>query len=227
MVKYSAFLRALIQVIILLTAAVILSACGTGSQPGEPSTGDVYSGETTDSEVEIPSGVAPAISSLAGAAGANYQIVNERQAVLDLVNQARCASNLNPLVLNDKLSKAAELHSVDMAINEFFSHTSATTGSTPSQRITAQQYSWWTVGENIAAGYDTLEGVFEGWMASPGHKANILNPNFREMGLGHVVFDNPAARKLPNYVHWWTQTFGTQWSQKDTPANPTCDDLGL
>ena len=83
------------------------------------------------------------------------------------------------------LASAALVHSQDMVTANFFSHTGSN-GSTFDQRITAAGYSWQTAGENIAAGYPGLSQVMAGWMASPGHCANLMNSSFTQMGLACV-----------------------------------------
>ncbi|MET9570024.1 CAP domain-containing protein [Streptomyces virginiae] len=118
-------------------------------------------------------------------------------AVLALVNQERAAAGCQAVTLNAKLTKAAQDHSADMAANSNMSHTGSD-GSDPGARITRAGYAWSTYGENVAYGYSTPEKVMEGWMNSPGHRENILNCSFKEIGIGLAQ---------PN--HYWTQDFGT------------------
>ncbi|MFD9357533.1 CAP domain-containing protein [Streptomyces sp. NPDC060031] len=117
-------------------------------------------------------------------------------AVLSLVNQERSAAGCSALTLNEKLTKAAQDHSEDMAAHGNMSHTGSD-GSDPGGRITRAGYAWGTYGENVAYGYGTPEKVMEGWMNSPGHRENILNCSFKEIGIGLAQ---------PN--HYWTQDFG-------------------
>ncbi|AQT72221.1 CAP domain-containing protein [Streptomyces sp. fd1-xmd] len=118
-------------------------------------------------------------------------------AVLALVNQERAAAGCQAVTLNAKLTKAAQDHSADMAAHSNMSHTGSD-GSDPGTRITRAGYAWSTYGENVAYGYSTPEKVMEGWMNSPGHRENILNCSFKEIGIGLAQ---------PN--HYWTQNFGT------------------
>ncbi|WP_060178238.1 CAP domain-containing protein [Streptomyces sp. IMTB 1903] len=118
-------------------------------------------------------------------------------AVLALVNQERAAAGCQAVTLNAKLTKAAQDHSADMAAHSNMSHTGSD-GSDPGARITRAGYAWSTYGENVAYGYSTPEKVMEGWMNSPGHRENILNCSFKEIGIGLAQ---------PN--HYWTQNFGT------------------
>ena len=95
---------------------------------------------------------------------------------------------------NDKLHAAALGHSVDMAENDYFSHTSRD-GSSMVDRIERQGYNWRSVAENIAAGYRTPASVVDGWMNSSGHRANIMNCDLTEIGVGF-------------HDYYWTQNFG-------------------
>ncbi|MEU1191375.1 CAP domain-containing protein [Streptomyces sp. NPDC005859] len=117
--------------------------------------------------------------------------------IVQLVNAERGKVGCSPLTLNAVLTKAAQAHSVDMAAHQNMSHTGSD-GTSPGDRITRAGYSWSTYGENVAYGYATPEQVMAGWMASPGHKANILNCAFKEIGVG-----------LAQPGSYWTQDFGT------------------
>ncbi len=128
------------------------------------------------------------------------------QEVLDLVNQERAGAGCNPLTANEKLVAAARGHSDDMAINDFFSHTGSD-GSSAGDRISREGYDWSRYGENIAAGYTSPASVMNGWMNSPGHRANILNCAFTEIGIGYTYLANDTGST--NYHHYWTQDFGT------------------
>ncbi|MFE7778288.1 CAP domain-containing protein [Streptomyces sp. NPDC057445] len=117
--------------------------------------------------------------------------------IVALVNSERSKVGCSPVTLNAKLSKAAQDHSKDMAAHNNMSHTGSD-GSDPGQRITRAGYNWSTYGENVAYGYGSPESVMAGWMDSPGHKRNILNCEFKEIGVGIAQ---------PN--DYWTQDFGT------------------
>ncbi|GAA2258595.1 hypothetical protein GCM10010415_20400 [Streptomyces atrovirens] len=126
----------------------------------------------------------------AGASGAVAKVV-------ELVNAERGKAGCSPVKANATLTKAAQDHSEDMAASGNMSHTGSD-GSSPGDRITRAGYSWSTYGENVAYGYSTPEQVMAGWMASPGHKENILNCAFKEIGVG-----------LAQPGSYWTQDFGT------------------
>ena len=111
--------------------------------------------------------------------------------MLTLVNNARAVDRLcsstsysavSAISWHCNLEQAAQGHSTSMADNDYFSHTGLD-GSSPGDRITAAGYQWRTYGENIAAGYSNADDVINAWLNSPGHCANIMNPNFTEIGV--------------------------------------------
>ncbi|GAA0921680.1 CAP domain-containing protein [Nonomuraea longicatena] len=132
-------------------------------------------------------------SSATPTAGPGSDIEDE---VVRLTNAARASGGCKPLVHDAKLHKAAEGHSADMAAKGYFDHTGRD-GRSPADRIRAAGFSpvsaW---GENIAMGQRTAAAVVDGWMNSPGHKANIMNCGFTHIGVGHDA-------KGPH----WTQVF--------------------
>lgn len=108
----------------------------------------------------------------------------KENAVLLLVNKERKAHGLKELVLSTKLTSLAEMKSKDMAINNYFSHTSPTYG-TPFEMMQKYGVSYRSAGENIAKGQATSEQVMQDWLNSSGHRANILSPSFTEIGIGY------------------------------------------
>ena len=130
------------------------------------------------------------------------QLINQ---VLELTNAERAKAGLKPLTLNPQLAQAADGHSDSMAADDFFSHTGAD-GSSVGDRIQETGYQYSRAGENIAAGQRTAEEVVQGWMNSPGHRANILNADYTEIGIGYEYLANDTGSV--NYNHYWTQVFG-------------------
>jgi uncharacterized protein YkwD len=126
------------------------------------------------------------------------------QEVFQLTNSFRQQNGLSALTYTNQLATAAQTHTQNMAVQDFFSHTGKD-GSSPSQRISATGYNWSHSGENIAAGYTTPAAVVQGWINSPGHKANMLNSNFTEMGVGYYHQANDTGSV--NYNYYWTQVF--------------------
>ncbi|MGQ9926831.1 MAG: CAP domain-containing protein [Chloroflexaceae bacterium] len=129
--------------------------------------------------------------------------------VLARLNAERARVGCQPLSLDSRLMRAAQQHSEDMAVNNFFGHTGSN-GSTLVQRINAVGYSWSAAAENVAAGYATPQAVMEGWMQSDGHRRNILNCRYVHVGISYVyqADDAPLAGRQYPYYHYWTQVFG-------------------
>lgn len=115
--------------------------------------------------------------------------------VIRLVNEIRVQYGLQPLKTNWELSRVARYKSQDMVDKHYFSHTSPTYGS-PFQMMKAFGLSYRTAGENIAYGQRTPQEVVNAWMNSSGHRANILNSSYTQIGVGYVANGN-----------YWTQMF--------------------
>jgi serralysin len=126
--------------------------------------------------------------------------------VLVLTNQFRAQNGLAPLKANLELNAAAQNHSADMANQDYFDHIGKN-GSKPWDRAKLIGYEARTMGENIAAGQTTPESVVQGWIDSPGHRANLLNASFTELGVGYDYLANDTGSV--NYRHYWTQLFGS------------------
>ncbi|MGF1661507.1 MAG: CAP domain-containing protein [Kineosporiaceae bacterium] len=122
------------------------------------------------------------------------------QAVLDLVNEARGEAGCDALRPEDALTAAAQGHAEDMAANGYFSHDSQD-GRSPFDRISAAGYDYRTAGENIARGQPDAQAVMAAWMDSPGHRQNILNCDFEDLGVGYVESSGGP---------WWVQNFGAR-----------------
>ena len=135
----------------------------------------------------------------------------EGQKLLELINSARAQprqcgtqafSATTPLAWNATLASAALDHTRSMANNNFFDHKDRD-GRTPGDRAELAGYSGQLVGENIAAGQDTPRKVLDGWLSSPGHCANLMNPQFSELGAAYAVDPKSDAGI------YWTSLFGT------------------
>ncbi|MHC3470012.1 CAP domain-containing protein [Streptomyces sp. 7R007] len=119
--------------------------------------------------------------------------------VVGLTNRERARAALPPLAVDPFLTRAAQAHSADMVARAFYSHTSPE-GGRPWDRAAAAGARHRSVGENIACGQRFAAEVVEGWMNSPGHRANILKPDFTHIGVGFAG-GGPAGT-------YWTQLFG-------------------
>lgn len=115
--------------------------------------------------------------------------------VIRLVNKIRQENGLKALSANWELSRVARYKSQDMVDNRYFAHNSPVYGM-PFQMIKSFGISYRTAGENIAYGYKTPQAVVDGWMNSSGHRANILNSSYTQIGVGYVANGN-----------YWTQMF--------------------
>jgi len=137
-----------------------------------------------------------------------------RSATLCLVNRERIAHGERPLRANRRLRRAAQTHTESMAFGDYFEHVGPR-GQTPLARIRGAGYisssrAAYEVGENIAWGtlyLATPRAIVAAWMASPGHRANILDPSYRETGIG-VSAHPPVslAQGQPGAIY--TQDFG-------------------
>ena len=133
--------------------------------------------------------------------------------ILDAVNAARAVPRTcgerafdaaPPLAWDDALGAAALAHSRDMAARRHMAH-QGSDSSEVGTRATRAGYSWRLIGENIAAGQPTPREAVDGWIDSPGHCANLMNPSFTEMGAGYAI----SRARMPGFVYW-TQVFGVR-----------------
>ncbi|GAP07430.1 cysteine-rich secretory protein family [Anaerolinea thermolimosa] len=189
--------------------------------PGKPAHGVVASAgspQSTDGEEGIlgdPASTGPAVPLgnevtplFSGCTRINVPVQNAafEQQVVELVNQERASAGLPPLKRNLDLDYAARYHAQDMHDDRYFFHDTYD-GSTwvcdTWQRLSNYYPTTGWMGENIAGGYTTPSSVMAGWMNSPGHKANILNSNYREIGVGYYY--GPSG-----YQHYWVQDFGSR-----------------
>ena len=164
--------------------------------------------------------VAPAASAAgpcanADAAPAKGSTPASRAAVLCLLNQERAAHRLRPLRSNKRLRVAALRHSAHMARRDFFDHTTPS-GTSMTDRIRRSGYTrgarGWAIGENIAWGAGQLatpRQIVAAWMRSPGHRANVLNGSFREIGIG-VALGAPVRVSASTPGATYTTDFGVR-----------------
>ncbi|MCC9156171.1 CAP domain-containing protein [Streptomyces parvulus] len=175
------------------TAKAAAPASRTPERATAKSGGDRSSGGGTGSDGGTASGTGSDSGSGSGGSG------GPEAQVLALVNEERAAAGCSPVTANDRLTRAADDYSDVMASSGVMSHTGPD-GSTMASRVEAAGYQWSTLGENIARGQADAASVMDSWMNSEGHRANILNCSFKELGVG-VHFGDGGP--------WWTQDFGT------------------
>jgi uncharacterized protein YkwD len=120
--------------------------------------------------------------------------------LLTRVNAERAAAGVPALSACPALDRAAGAHSSDQAAHQQMSHVGSD-GSTYVDRATRAGYRGWNaLGENVAVGYSTVGSVMDGWMHSPGHRANVLNRAYAHFGSGYALSSNGTA--------YWTEDFG-------------------
>lgn len=180
-----------------LWLAALVAGCGGGGADSPAPAGQA----TSPAPAPTP---APPTSTVDATCG----LSDFAASVLARVNQLRAAgascgtrgsfAPAGPLTWSTPLTTAATGHSIDMVTNNFFSHTGSG-GSTPESRVNATGYGWSTLGENIAAGPMTVNAVMDGWMASDGHCANIMNPAFTQIGQACVL-----GSASNTYRSYWT-----------------------
>jgi len=127
----------------------------------------------------------------------NSEQKSMEEQVVELVNIERNKNGLSPLTINRQVSNVAQIKSEDMRDKNYFNHTSPTYGS-PFQMLKQFNVSYSYAGENIAKGQKTAQAVVNAWMNSEGHRANILNKNFTQIGVGYATKGSTT---------YWTQMF--------------------
>ncbi len=165
-------------------------------------------------DLSVPSrfpsqGTIPTPDTLQGCGGARFVSSNGdfETEVLVQVNRIRQEHHLPPLKRHPDLDASARFHAADMAMENYFSHSSydlvngeLVESCAWSERIRTYYGDWWSVAENIAAGFATPADVVQAWMDSPGHRANILSETNWEIGIGY--FEGPGL-----YRRYWVQDF--------------------
>ena len=190
---------------ITLLSTLLLSACGGSSS--SPSAESGNSSDISNDSINIANN--DDVVDLDAESGCEP---DEAEAeMLSQINAARAQNRscggddfqaTAPLKWNCSLEQAAFAHSSDMEENNFFSHTGSD-GLSASARVNATDYTWMAVGENIAAGQTSISKVMQGWLNSPGHCRNIMEPRYKEVGTSLV---NSSTADYPTY---WTQVFAT------------------
>lgn len=157
-------------------------------------------------EIELPDGSTGAGTNNAGTGDqetendktADQNTSEQAEAVLKLVNQERSKQGLQALTLDKKLNNVAQLKAEDMRNKNYFDHNSPTYGS-PFDLMRSQGVDYRTAGENIAAGQTSAEKVMQDWLNSSGHRANIMNANYKKLGVGYCAGGS--------YGTYWVQEF--------------------
>lgn len=149
-----------------------------------------------------------ALLSSTGPAAAQSGIRDENQvrdAMLAEINALRRKAGAPPLRLSQDLQQSAQAHAQEMLARGYFAHKSPS-GTTVRERSRKAGYDWRTIAENIAEGQTSVREVVTTWMGSPGHRTNILNPDFRDLGIGLVT----GKTRSGEYRVIWVQNFGAK-----------------
>ena len=173
----------------------------------------VVATENTASAQSTPSsGSAPTCE------GGSLSLNDYEMRTYELHNQTRASNNLTTLCVSEILTQAARSHSQEMLDQGYFSHNSYN-GESSSARLERFDYnSYKKVGENIAWGSGGLaspENIFQGWMESSGHRKNILDPDYREVGIGTATGECEGYSDCTMY----TADFGVRQSSAPPEAN--------
>ncbi len=185
-------LTSLLLVVVLTVGALILAPGAASARPGGP--------KTCTGGDDVPT---------------RSTAVKARKAVLCLLNRERLSHGLKSLRSERRLRRAAAGHSANMARTKFFDHTSPS-GATMADRIKRAGYvknaNGWAIGENIAWGIGssaTPREIVKAWMRSPGHRANILSSQYRQIGIG-IVAAAPVRVSSSGLGATYTTDFGVR-----------------
>ncbi len=184
-----------------LVALLAVAGCGGGDEPANAA--PVAPGTAPADAAPTPSSAGTrATCHLSGFEAEAIALVNAHRAAGASCGSAGRFAAAPPLAWNAALAQAALAHSNDMVALDFVGHTGSN-GSSAGDRATAAGYAWQSWGENVAAGQPTLAAAIEGWMASPGHCANVMRAGFRDLGLACVRGGAGNA-----YRTYWTMVLG-------------------
>ncbi len=167
----------------------------TPAKPAQPA--QTTPAQTTPAQPAQTTPAAPATPAPAQTTPAT--LGSYEQQVVDLVNKERAAAGLPALKVNTKLAAVAEKKAEDLRDNNYFDHQSPTYGS-PFDMMKQFGISYTAAGENIAKGQKTPAEVMNGWMNSPGHRANILNSSYTEIGVGYVTDSNGTTYWVQHFI---------------------------
>jgi uncharacterized protein YkwD len=190
----------------VLLSALLLTACGSSGGDTAATTSATPATETTASST--PAATTPTVV----ASDVTCGIPNFQNDLVASVNARRGAGAVcggvgypavGAVAWDGQLQNAATAHSTDMATKNFFSHTGSD-GSTLRQRVPAAGYNYRKAGENIAAGQNSVAQVVADWMASPSHCVNMMQPEFRDLGV------SCKSNASSEYKIYWTLELGVR-----------------
>ena len=198
------FLRARLATLAWALIASLIFAAPGYAQSTQPPAASSRPGITPEQMGPRPAGTNDCQQQMVSPVNQAYE-----DQVVSLVNAARAEQGLPPLKRVTALDQSARYHAADLATDDYFSHDSydrvngqLVQSCVWSDRLNAYYPNWRRLAENIAAGYPTPEAVVQGWLDSPGHRANILSPDSWEIGVGYYFSSGST------YGHYWVQDFG-------------------
>jgi uncharacterized protein YkwD len=186
-----------VAMVLLAAMLAIVSATGAIAQEAEETepASDTASEEPSDAERGTEVGAAAE-----SCTGGQVNLSSNEKRMLELHNKTRADRRLPRLCVHPALQKAARAHSREMISKDRFSHGNV------GQRLKKFGYRWSTYGENILrdpGSRDSEESLFKLWMKSSGHRANILEKSFREVGIGAS-----SGKYRGDRTTMWTVDFG-------------------
>jgi uncharacterized protein YkwD len=193
---------------VLGAGLLALTACTRVGGPVPPSGPSPQAGEN-------PPVDPPSSGPVPGTPEADVCPAGAERSVLELMNRIRAEERARMLGLDARLQRAARAHARDLATGGGSGHRGHD-GSQPADRARRAGYEWRSVGENVASGYATPSMVVDGWMTSPGHRENILEPGFRDVGIAFL--EAPGSR----WRTYWVVLFGASDAARQAPS-ARCD----
>ena len=204
----------LVKRTVLTLLVLLLAACSnTGKISGSGNAvNQVQNQVQNQTQIQATQAALPTVTETLRSTGCTVDETSLQQSLLALVNEARAQarqcgttrySAAAALTNHPTLQQAAKVHSRDMADNNFFNHQDAD-GLQVWDRATAAGYSYARIAENIAAGQNTTGQVHDGWLGSPGHCANIMDPDVTHFGAACVRSANSDNQS------YWTTVFGRE-----------------
>ena len=183
---------------------VILTGCGGGGGGGSSSNGNAVSTTIPQQATPVATLATPSTDAAPACAAQLDTLFND---LVRETNLARTSRGFSALTVSNKLNLAAQGHAQDMADGDYFAHNSPDGTSTLATRLDDVGYSFTAAGENLAAGYSSAAEAVNDWLNSPGHRQNLLNPDYVEVGFG-LVFDTTYGTGPETFDSYWVQNFG-------------------
>ncbi|KAI9168510.1 hypothetical protein H9P43_007882 [Blastocladiella emersonii ATCC 22665] len=199
------------SVVNLLLIALAVAA----TAPGADASANIVIGTPSTSPITIGTGSGSGSAPSTPPSTPTGPVESYQQELLNLVNEHRRSIGAQPLCLTPTLNDAATVHSLDMAANRYMAH-EGTRGESPFDRMRNTGYTGFTAAaENVAFAStggslmgETAQSAYKSWINSAGHRANIENPAYNQMGAARALGNCPGSAGGMQCAYW-TQTFGT------------------